>query len=227
MRPIIIVKDWILVKVKDPEFGGFHEFIQATVIEDQLGRWDAGNWCFTSLIKQKFGDFDDTETGEHSVLTRSGNIYDLRGPGRVGHVHIRVAMLMKQGLTLEDAKSFAMSEIAAKLESDHYAAKIFSHITEKWRLSDNEIIKIIGERDHKMIRLQDSSPLDPKTLEKIAITTVIYRALHTIFIDGKQADEWISKPNQAFSGKSAKDVIIDTFDGLVVVQKYLQSQLVN
>ena len=227
MRPTIIVKDWILVKVQDPEFGGFKEFIQATVIQDQLGRWEAGNWCFTSLIQQKVGDFDNTTTGEHSVLTRSGNIYELHGPGRIAQVHVRVAMLMKQGLTLEDAESFAKSEIAAKLESDHYAAKIFRHVSEKWGLSDNDIIKIVGKKDYETIKQKDPSPLGEKTLEKIAMVFSIYKSLHTIFVDEQQADAWISKANQAFSGRSAIDFIVNTAEGLEIVQRYLQSQILN
>jgi uncharacterized protein (DUF2384 family) len=49
------------------------------------------------------------------------------------------------------------------------------------------------------------SALDATTLERISHVLGIYKALHVLFIDEKQADSWIDRPSVAFGDRPARE----------------------
>lgn len=70
--------------------------------------------------------------------------------------------------------------------------------------------------------------LQKDTIERISYIIGIYKALQILLPDGKMADEWVRRPNDAplFSGRSALDRMLSgQVADLFLVRQYLDAEL--
>ena len=86
------------------------------------------------------------------------------------------------------------------------AARTFTNIARAWSLTEQEQLAILGISELSALAVDGTTrDLLPETLERISYVIGIYRALHTIFPNQRQADGWIRRPNKAtlFNGPAA------------------------
>jgi uncharacterized protein (DUF2384 family) len=90
---------------------------------------------------------------------------------------------------------------------DHGAAKrAFFGIMSAWQVGDAEARVLLGSPSRATFytyKRGAGGPLSADTLERLSYVLGIYKALQLLFPDRAQADAWMSKPNQAFGGRSA------------------------
>lgn len=92
------------------------------------------------------------------------------------------------------------------------ALKIFFGIAEEWQLSTKEQRILLGDLPEATY-FKWKSTLNAKPgrdiLERISHLQNIYKALRIIFPTLEQATAWPRKPNAAFGGKSALEVMLN------------------
>lgn len=89
------------------------------------------------------------------------------------------------------------------------AHEIAKQIVAAWGLNDHETKQLLGKED----------------IQKVSYVLGIYKALRTIFPTEQQANAWPKKPNEAFGGCSAVEVMLS--GGLARVRRYLDSQCLS
>lgn len=109
------------------------------------------------------------------------------------------------------------------------AIKLFMNIAEhEWRLSEKEMRVLLGEPARSTFynwRNGKVSSLSRDTLDRISLVSGIYKALQLLFPQPEQANAWIKKPNSAFAGSSALDVMLaGGLVDLARVRRYLDAQ---
>lgn len=101
------------------------------------------------------------------------------------------------------------------------ALKIFLRICRRWQLNDEQM-KILLDVDD-CFRLDDEYPqISRKTLERISYVFGVYKSLRIIFPTERQANAWIKKPNAAFDGNTALQIMLNDPS---VVRRYLDAQV--
>src|SRR5262245_44435563 len=109
------------------------------------------------------------------------------------------------------------------------ALKAFFKITEKWGLTSEEEIILLGipKSTYYVWKEKKNGSLSKDTLERISYILGIYKALRILLPAENAANQWIKKNNDAplFGGKSALDKllkghVIDLAD----VRRYLDAQ---
>lgn len=109
------------------------------------------------------------------------------------------------------------------------ALKAFFKITEKWQLSSEQEMILLGIPGSTMYRWKENKngSLSKDTLERISYVLGIYKALRILLPSEDAANKWIKKPNKAplFGGKSALDKlmkghVVDLAD----VRRYLDAE---
>lgn len=110
------------------------------------------------------------------------------------------------------------------------ASRTFFRIAMAWRLEEADQCRLLGDPLTDAFRSWRSGDAAPYTsvLTRIACVIGIYRALHVLFPDPIQADQWVWRPNDAavFGGRSALDLMSSGgLSGLQTVEQYLQAQL--
>lgn len=105
----------------------------------------------------------------------------------------------------------------------------FFRIAEKWRLTPDEQIVLLGSPARSTyFKWKKEGGLPPHdTLERISYVLGIYKALHILFPDDSLADAWIRKPNAAplFGGRSALDLMLQgQVADLLTLRRYLDAQ---
>ena len=121
---------------------------------------------------------------------------------------------------------------AAQPQADDTAValKAFFNIAEKWRLTADEQIKLLGSppRSTFFKWKKDGGQLSQDTMERISHVLNIYKCLRIVLTDDKAGDEWVRKSNQApfLNGISALEFM--TRDGFLAdvyqVRRYLDAQ---
>ena len=110
------------------------------------------------------------------------------------------------------------------------ALKAFFRIAELWKLDTREQQILLGSPAPSTFfkwKKELSGSLSRDVLERISYVLGIYKALQILFSDGRNADEWISRPNAAtpFGGDSAlKRMLGGNVSDLYVVRQYLDAQ---
>lgn len=111
------------------------------------------------------------------------------------------------------------------------ALRTFVNLARAWRLSVDEQRTLLGmparSTFFKWIRAPQHADLAPDTLERLSYLLGIYKALHTLFTDGEQADGWLRRPNAAppFNGQSALERMLGgRVADLYEVRRYLDGQ---
>ncbi|WP_333608988.1 MbcA/ParS/Xre antitoxin family protein [Arsukibacterium sp.] len=109
------------------------------------------------------------------------------------------------------------------------AIKMFMNIAgNEWLLSEKDMRVLLGEPSRSTFynwRSGKVSALSRDTLERVSFIAGIYKALHLLFVQPEQANTWIKKPNTAFGGRSALEVMLaGSLLDLARVRQYLDAQ---
>jgi hypothetical protein len=111
------------------------------------------------------------------------------------------------------------SRIPAELEA-------FFGIAEKWRLSTEEQIALLGSpgRSTFFKWKKDGGSLPADTKERLSHILTIWKSLRILFTIDARGEEWIRERNRYFDGASALEVMLEGFDGICRVRRYIDAQ---
>lgn len=91
------------------------------------------------------------------------------------------------------------------------ALKLFTGIMSEWGIKAKDARVLLGNPPEttyfKWLKIGDAK-LGRDTLERISHLQNTYKSLRIIFPTPDQANAWVHKPNEAFNGKSALDVML-------------------
>jgi len=110
------------------------------------------------------------------------------------------------------------------------ALRTFFNIAEKWGLSADEQLTLLGRPGRSTYFRWKRHPVGAighDALERISYVFGIYKALHILFPDEAQADGWLRRPNAAplFAGRSALERMLGgQVADLYLVRQYLDAQ---
>lgn len=117
----------------------------------------------------------------------------------------------------------------APAEVSGAAIRGFFALTERWGLTAEQqrvLLGMPGRSTFYRWKRDREASLSHDVLERISYLLGIYKALHILFPDARQADAWIHKPNQAalFNGQSALQRMLGgQVSDLYVVREYLDA----
>lgn len=114
----------------------------------------------------------------------------------------------------------APSQIPAELEA-------FFSIAEKWRLSGDDQIKLLGSpgRSTFFKWKKEGGSLPTDTVERLSHILSIWKALRILFTVDARGEEWMRRPNAFFDGASALDIMLQGgVADIYRVRQYLDSQ---
>jgi hypothetical protein len=110
---------------------------------------------------------------------------------------------------------------------DAVALKAFFNLADEWALRREEQIVLLGgpsTRTYYRWKAGDVSALPRDTLERISVLLGVYKALHILLPVAERANAWIKRPNKAFGGESALEVMLKgRVDHLYAVRRYLDA----
>ncbi len=84
--------------------------------------------------------------------------------------------------------------------------RTFFRIAERWRLTPEEQRTILGDPPRSTFynwRTGQFGGVRADTLERLSHLFGVFEGLRELYLDKRQADEWVRQPNSAFAGKSA------------------------
>ena len=114
----------------------------------------------------------------------------------------------------------ATSRIPAELEA-------FFSIAEKWRLSGDDQIKLLGSpgRSTFFKWKKEGGLLPADTEERLSHILSIWKALRILFTVDERGEEWIRKPNAFFDNASALEIMLQgRVADIYRVRQYLDAQ---
>ena len=88
------------------------------------------------------------------------------------------------------------------------AKRAFFRITELWSLSAEQARILLGAPSRSTFfswKKGEGGPLPRDAFERVSYVLGIYKGLQVLFPDPRQADAWLTKPNDAFGGRPALD----------------------
>ena len=107
--------------------------------------------------------------------------------------------------------------------------KVFSGLTQAWDLSRDQALMLLGCPNEQTLngwRDDSISPLPNDALERISVLLGIYKATHSLLPLTEHANAWLKRPNAAFDGDSALDVMLNgRLEDLYRVRRYLDAML--
>lgn len=112
-------------------------------------------------------------------------------------------------------------------EVDNVAMKLFRHIViDEWGLTERNANLLLTDIDIETNELPiEHGCLTDIQRERVSMIVGIYKTLNILFVKPIQAKDWIFKPNAAFDGVSALDVMLSQRQtGLKRVHQYLMLQ---
>jgi hypothetical protein len=112
-------------------------------------------------------------------------------------------------------------------EVDAVALKAFFNLATEWGLGREEQITLLGgpsPRTYYRWKAGSVAALPRDTLERISVLLGIYKAIHILLPVPERANAWVRRPNKAFGGESAVDVMLKgRVDHLYAVRRYLDA----
>lgn len=110
---------------------------------------------------------------------------------------------------------------------DAVALKAFFNLASEWGLRREEQVTLLGgpsERTFYRWRAGKVAGLPADTLERISVMLGIYKAINILLPVRERAAGWVKRPNKAFGGESALDVMLKgRVDNLYRVRRYLDA----
>ena len=110
------------------------------------------------------------------------------------------------------------------------ALKAFFNLTKEWKLNASQQVNLLGlPPEQSLIKYKNDKEisLSKEKLERISCLLGIYKCLHILFTNKKQANTWIHRLNKdaLFQGKNALDFMLNgDRQHLKKVRTYLESQ---
>ena len=108
------------------------------------------------------------------------------------------------------------------------AIRTFENIADRWGLKPAERRALLGNMPsatyYRLRGKADAAEIGTDVLERISHVLGIYKALHVLFSSDVYADRWISEPNTAFGGASARAQMLAGFTQLVGIRRYLDAE---
>jgi hypothetical protein len=105
------------------------------------------------------------------------------------------------------------------------AKKAFFRIMGLWGVTNEQAQLLLGSPSRSTFfswKKGEGGNLPRDALERISYVMGIYKALQILFADPTQADSWLSKPNDAFGGRSAlQRMAAGNISDLYAVRTYL------
>ncbi|WP_417427637.1 MbcA/ParS/Xre antitoxin family protein [Kiloniella sp.] len=95
---------------------------------------------------------------------------------------------------------------------------------DKWGLTEQEGCEILGCTlgEYQVLKTGEDEGVEAKVKERITEVSRINKGLRLLFKDPKRGEAWVKKPNKAFEGRSAFEIMKSD---LVRVRKYLEAEL--
>ncbi len=107
------------------------------------------------------------------------------------------------------------------------AVEAFFNLAREWELGREERVTLLGRpsvRTYYRWRAGQVSALPHDTLERISVLLGIYKALHILLPTAERANAWLRRPNKAFGGETALEVMLKgRVDHLYRVRRYLDA----
>ena len=97
------------------------------------------------------------------------------------------------------------------LKMSDVAKQTFFRIMQLWGVTDNQARILLGQPSKATLynwKRLSGGKLPHDTLERVSYIVGIYKALQILFPDPKQADAWMTKPNQHFGNQSALEKML-------------------
>lgn len=124
-----------------------------------------------------------------------------------------------------------ISEIGTTVDGrprlNHVAAKMFFRLASEWNLNGQQQITLLGkpsERTFYRWRAGHVAHLPHDTLERISVLIGIREATHVLLPVPERANAWVKRPNEAFGGRSALEVMLfGRVEHLYRVRRLLES----
>ncbi|MDP4549056.1 MbcA/ParS/Xre antitoxin family protein [Marinobacter sp. MDS2] len=113
-------------------------------------------------------------------------------------------------MTSETLRSTSPQEMA------EVGLRICRRIARAWDLNESEQIGLLGIAPQ-------SNEVHPESLERFSYILGIYKNLRILYPTEERANQWVKRPNRAFGGKSALEIMIED---PAPVRRYLDAQLV-
>jgi len=109
--------------------------------------------------------------------------------------------------------------------SDAARIRIFGRLSDAWGLTGSERATLLGAAQrtfHRWKSNPEAARLSRDQRSRITYLVNMFVDARTIFDDDAFADSWIRRPNSAFGGKPAIEVLMNgTFADLVRIGEYL------
>lgn len=112
------------------------------------------------------------------------------------------------------------------------ALRTFFKLAERWSLSDDEQMKLLGLEKASVLKAWKTgraSGATRDTIERISYILGIFKAINTLLPNSQRADAWMRTPrrNPIFGERSALDrMCAGNVGDLYVVRQFLDAQLV-
>lgn len=107
-------------------------------------------------------------------------------------------------------------------------ARATTRLFERWQLSDNQACELLGgmaPRTWARWKTGDHGRIDRDLATRMSILMGVHKGLRYLFSDPKRGYEWIRRPNAAFEGRSALEVMLGgTMFHLQRVRSYLDAE---
>lgn len=114
-----------------------------------------------------------------------------------------------------------------RADVDTVALKAFFNLAAEWGLRREEQVTLLGSPSQRTFyrwRAGKVSGLPADTLERISVLLGIYKAINILLPVRERAAAWIKRPNKAFGGESALDVMLrGRVDNLYQVRRHLDA----
>ena len=108
------------------------------------------------------------------------------------------------------------------------AKRAFVRLMDLWGVSSADAARLMGQSNPRTVQRwkaeQWGPPLGVDALERVSNLLGIHKALGIVFEDKSQRDGWVRRPNAAFGGMSALDVMLGgRITDLMRVRRYLDA----
>ena len=105
------------------------------------------------------------------------------------------------------------------------AGRAIVNLFRHWQINDAEALKLLGGMAPQVWAKWKTGDIDRPELDvqfRMVILIEIHKALRCIFSDPDRGYAWIRKPNKAFDGKSALDVMMSgKIEDMADIRNYL------
>ena len=90
------------------------------------------------------------------------------------------------------------------------AMDLFLGLAARWGLNTDQQVTLLGSPARStFFKWKKGRPeLPADTLERISHLVATYKALEILFTEAERSDAWLRRPNRAFDGRSALDVLL-------------------